>query len=556
VRVCLGDKIAVLRLNSLTMSPILPIGIESALKEAGFAPTEIQALKKLVEEDALTIRELATKTGKSTGVLDQAMKKLLTKGIARREVINGQPRYSIHSLDAIVGWMKEDVRSRHETLDRRHHDFESFITSLKMDRSRPDMEYFEGEEGIRKAYVQLLGLLKTQSFAEEETREFLHYRPAMKRDEDDPLHAFKVQYFRERHRRGIFTRALVPNTPLGRRIQSRDPFEYRKTQLIEEDVFPITFEKIIAGDTVACFNPGANRACFLRFPELAAAERAAFETFWRRAEGLADSLPPTAARPTVAPDIPLGTRALSSLREFFLSRKSLALLGIFAIAAAAITFGLYRQNVYLNTQRIRERAISIAATAAPGFDVKDIDQLHTAEDVKKPEFMKLVDHLRLIRSQNENVKWVYIDRPTGMVNPAWEVVADADYGTPDIDLNGDGKIEEWEQLTMPGQKYPHADPYQNEILKRPFSVLIRDEWGEYFDATAPIFDSQGKAVAALFVDVDLQEVYKLTRQTFIPIYYFLGFFLLFILVRFAAFNPVTLREAIGFLRRRKRTLAH
>ncbi len=534
------------------MSHILPIGIESALKEAGFAPTEIQALKKLVEEDALTLRELATKTGKSTGVLDQAMKKLLTKGIAKREVINGQPHYSIHSLDAIVRWMKEDIRSRHETLDRRHHDFESFITSLKMDRSRPDMEYFEGENGIRKAYVQLLALLKTQSFAEEGKREFLHYRPAMKRDEDDPLHAFHVQYFRERHRRGIFTRALVPNTPLGRRIQSRDPFEYRKTQLIEEDVFPITFEKIIAGDTVACFNPGANRACFLRFPELAAAERAAFETFWRRAEGLANSLPPSAARPTVAPDIPLGTRALSSLREFMLSRRSVALFVVCAVLAGGITYGLYRRNILLNMERIRERSMAIAATAALEFDARDLDQLHTVEDITKPEFMKLVEHLRLIKSRNENIKFVYIDRPTGMVNPAWEVVADTDYGTPDIDLNGDGIIEEWEQLTMPGQKYPHADPLLEERLKKPTSDLIRDEWGEYFDSSAPIFDSQGKAVAALFVDVGIQELHNLTRQTFIPIYYFLGFFLLFILMRLAAFNPVTLREAIGFLRREKR----
>lgn len=228
------------------------------------------------------------------------------------------------------------------------------------------------------------------------------------------------------------------------------------------------------------------------------------------------------------------------------------LLGIFVVAAAAVTFGLYRQNVYLNTQRIRERAISIAATAAPGFDAKDIDQLHTAEDVKKPEFMKLVEHLRLIRSQNENVKWVYIYRPTGIKNAPWEVVADADYGMRNMDMNGDGKIEDWEQLTIPGQKYPHPDPNLQEIMKKPMSALLRDEWGEYYDSTAPIFDSQGKAVAMLGVDVIIQEVYKLTNQTFVPVYYFLGFFFLFVLMRLAAFNPVTLREAIGFLRREKR----
>ena len=52
------------------MNAVLPAGIESYLKEAGFSATEMLLLRKLVEEDSLTIRELASKTGKSTGVLD------------------------------------------------------------------------------------------------------------------------------------------------------------------------------------------------------------------------------------------------------------------------------------------------------------------------------------------------------------------------------------------------------------------------------------------------------------------------------------------------------
>jgi DNA-binding MarR family transcriptional regulator len=61
------------------MTTSLPAGIESYLKEAGFSATEMLIIRKLVEEDCLTLRELAGKTGKSTGVLDLAMKKLLQK---------------------------------------------------------------------------------------------------------------------------------------------------------------------------------------------------------------------------------------------------------------------------------------------------------------------------------------------------------------------------------------------------------------------------------------------------------------------------------------------
>jgi hypothetical protein len=194
--------------------------------------------------------------------------------------------------------------------------------------------------------------------------------------------------------------------------------------------------------------------------------------------------------------------------------------------------------------------MAIAATAATEFDAKDIDQLHTAEDVKKPEFMKLVEKLRLIKSQNENVMFAYIDRPTGLENPAWEVVADADYGTPDKDLNGDGIIEEWEQLTIPGQRYLGEDPYHRERLKKPIADIARDEWGEYFDTSAPIFDSEGKAVAALFVDIDIEQLHELTGRPYIWFFSFLGFFFLFVFIRLAAFNRSLFQELLKLLKSR------
>src|SRR3989338_1965283 len=527
------------------MNSILPTSIETALKEAGFSGTEILLLKKLVEEDAMTLRGLATKTGKSTGVLDQAMKKLLVKGIAQRDMLNDQPKYSIHSLDTIIKWMERDMKKRHEQFDRRHKDFSSFVNSLKLDRHKPELEYLHGTDGIEQAYLKLL----------ETGQELLTFTPILYKAEEDPLRAFRVDLFRKRQYRKIFQRIIAPDTTLARRYPSKDAFEYRKTLLLHESESPIDFEKTIVDGTIACINFTEQTACFLRYHELARVERASFESLWAGllAEERGEKHAPSAALP--APTVvPMKTRMLSRFREFILGKQSLAAFAIFALIAGAITFGLYRQNVYLNTQRVRERAMSIAATAAPQFDVRDIDQLHTAEDVKKPEFMKLVEYLRLIKSQNENVKWIYIDRPTGIKEAAWEVVADADYGTPDEDLNGDGKIEDWEQLTIPGQKYPHEELNLEEKLTKPTAFLFEDEWGEYFDASAPIFDSKGKAVAALFVDVDLKEVYVLTRQTFVPIYYFLGIFLLFVLIMLAAFNSVTILEALSFFKSRKKIL--
>ncbi len=519
----------------------LPASIEAYLTDAGFSATEILVLKKLLEGEALTLRELAAKTGKSTGVLDLAVKKLLQRRIINREMVNDSPKVLLKSLNAVVQWMQDDTEQQLKAIKSRAQDFESFINSLERESKRPEMEHFEGEEGIKKAYLKLLEL---------NVKEFLHERPVTTKEEEDPLREFRVQYFRARHKRGVFSRVLAPEHSLGRRFQSRDPFEYRETQLVPDAVFPITFEKIIAGETVACFNHAEQRACILKYSELALSERTVFELLWRRAKEPA-SQPQTVAVTLPQPPQPLislSTRSLSSLREFLLSRKSVTLFTVCAVLAGAITFGLWRHTYNLNRDRVKERAMAIAATVAMEFDVRDIDQLHTKEDVKKPEFMKLVEHLREIKTRNENIRFVYIDRPTEAKDALWEVVADADYGTPDDDFNGDGIIQDFEQLTMPGQVYPHVDPLFQERLQKPAADFLSDEWGEYCDASAPIFDSEGKGVAALFVDIDMKEVHDLTNGSFRIAYSFISLFILFVLVRLAAFNRPLFFELLKILR--------
>ncbi|MEI8230271.1 MAG: hypothetical protein WCG83_03960 [Candidatus Peregrinibacteria bacterium] len=523
---------------------VLPISIETYLVDAGFSATELLIIKNLLEGEAMTLRELGSKTGKSTGVLDQAVKKLMSRRIITKEIVNAAPKVTLASLDAVLRWMQEDMKRTIDAMQSRTRDFESFVATVRRESNRPEIEFFEGKEGLMKAYEKLLTA---------DAREFLHYLPVTCREEDDPLRDFRVQYFRDRRRRGIFSRILAENTSEGRRFRSRDAFEYRKTILLPEGDLPFAFEKLITPSAIACFHHTSDRACIIRYPELATTEHDIFETLWKSALR-ADNAPPIAdeidPEHPVIPKIPvpLHTRILSSLREFFVSRKSLAAFGLFAVASVVVTYALYRQNYNLNLQRTRERAMSIAITGAMQFDARDLDQLRTAEDMKKPEYRKILDQLLLIKSKNENIKYVYIHRPTGLVSPSWEVVASAELDSKD--LNGDGKIEESEQLIIPGQKYPHEDPNIEEVLKQPSVFYVEDEWGKYFDASAPIYDSEAKLVAVFYVDIDVQETSNLTRQSFNYLLCFFGIFLLLAFIRFAALNRSLILEIFNLLHSR------
>lgn len=280
-----------------------------------------------------------------------------------------------------------------------------------------------------------------------------------------------------------------------------------------------------------------------------------FELLWRRAKE-----PPTQAQ-TVAVTLPqtseplisLSTRSLSSLREFFLSRKSIAIFAGVAVLAAVITFGLWKHTYNLNLERVREQVIAITATAAPEFNVADLNQLHTWRDTEKPVYRKVVEQLQDIRKRNPKVRYAYIMRPTD--DPYfYQFIADADAlnirSFPDS--TGDGLRND---VNPPGYSY-----YDYEGLDSSFLRALRepdadyqpcyDIWGVWISGHAPIFDDQGKAVAIIGIDIDAGEIRSLSEQTFSPVLFFACLFLLFTFIRLAAFNRPLFFDLLKALRSR------
>lgn len=516
----------------------LPSSIEAYFQEAGFSGTEIAIIKKLVEGDAMTLRDLAFKTGKSTGVLDQAMKKLLKKKIVVREMINGTPKYVLHSLESVSKWLQDDMRQKKNVLELRHQNFESFISSITSGKKRPEMQFFQGVEGLKKAYTMLL----------EKGNDFVQYGPVLYTETEDPLREFNVQYFRERRKRNIFLRVIAHNTPLGRRFQNRDPFEYRKTVLVNENLYPFAFEKIVVGNTVACFQHETQEACFIEYKELAERERQFFERLWNMklqhpdegVEPVVDANPmPIIPVPV---EVPRKTKVLSQLREFFLSPKSVIALIFCALFSGFVTYFLYKHNLSLSLERIQEKAKVVAATGALQFNPLDLDELHSIEDVNKPEYTKVVTRLNEIRNQDKDIKYAYIMRLTSE-DGVWEFVADADSIDPYAkkDITGDGVIDGNDLLSPPGQKYdvnafpPIEDNKQallNPIILGPFT----DQWGSLISGWAPIKNKDGEGVAILGIDIFTEEAVLLSQEAFVSLYYFMGFFIIFLILRISAFN--------------------
>lgn len=535
----------------------LPSSIEVYLVDAGFSGTEVLIVKKLLEEDALTLREIASKTGKSTGVLDQAMKKLMKKGIVARETINETPKYILQSLHTVLDWMKDDMANQQQMIIRKYENFESFISNVQKTKKRPEMEFFEGKEGMKRAYFELFKRGKV----------FLRYGPTLFVDEEDPLHDFRAEFFRECQRREIFTRVITHDTPLGRRYKSRDAFEYRETLLVEEDRYPFQFDKIIVGDTVACFQLDLECACFIRYTELAEEERFFFERLWnkkkmaeqKRQEEKNRKAEAVALLPVIDGEIVVSTRVslLSKMREFFLGRRGIVGLSTCAVIAAVLTGVFSWQILNANLQKAREQVKTIAATGALQFNALDLDQIHTKADIVKPEYAKVIQQLNAVRNQNKDIAYIYILRLKYDNN--YEYVADADSLNPDAlyDLNKDGKIDAADENITPGRSFTGVDDiFMKHLYQTPVAdpKPYTDQWGTFIGGYAPIYDTNGNINAILGVDKWAKDIFAgLTIQE-VTLFFFLSF-LIFISIWLAAFDQTLLKEIQTYMKEQKNTAA-
>lgn len=495
----------------------------------------------------MTLRELAAKTGKSTGVLDSASKKLLKKGILGKETVNGTPKLTLSSLEAVVSWVHEDSEHKRAAMERREKDLQSFVDSLSTKVSRADIQHFEGVDGLERAYTKLLEVCGGA---------MLHFLPVRYTETEDPLRDFLVQFFRVRRRQGTITRVIAHDTPLGRRYQSRDPFEFRQTLLVPESVYAFNTEKVVAGDWVGTINHAEKKAFLIRSLEMAHTERAMFEALWKQEMAKQKEGGESAAVIPVPKEEEMKTKMVSAAREFFLSRKSLVVFGGVFVLSALLTFWSYQYTRSLEFRHMQETVKSIAATGASQFDSWDLDALHVEKDWEKPEWQRVVSRLETIRLNNDDLTFVYLFRKVEADPAKMEFIADSHSRYPyantdentnnDVDADNDGKVdpEGHDKLQWPGQPYPDPVDEIFEAHEKPTASreFYEDEFGKVISGFAPVKDSSGRVAGILGVDMKYSLLHERVEDIFKPFIFFLGFFLLLIVVRFGAFNRSLLKE--------------
>ncbi len=208
---------------------------------------------------------------------------------------------------------------------------------------------------------------------------------------------------------------------------------------------------------------------------------------------------------------------------------SILLLLVITVAAVSAGYFLYLKTSNILKDRLKERMIAIVSTAAVQFEISDINNVVSKNDVNSTSFIRLTHKLQIIRNSNNNVRFAYLLRPSLDGGSTYTFIADADSLDPsaEVDLNFDGVIDEEDELAYPGMEYDVSEiPSLIDAINRPTtdSEPIEDDWGTMFSAYAPIKD-KGVTQAIIGIDVDVSDFMVVISETFYPFIVFLVFVL-------------------------------
>lgn len=175
------------------------------------------------------------------------------------------------------------------------------------------------------------------------------------------------------------------------------------------------------------------------------------------------------------------------------------------------------------------------STASVQFEHDELSAIQGTNAVGTKNYYEVINKLNRIRDANENLKYIYILRKTGDED-IFQFVADADSLDPsaEIDLNGDGAIDDSDALNTPGDEYDVSEfeeLKQNAFIKPTVDQdLTIDQWGVFMSASAPIPNDQGVSKEMIGIDVDVSDFRQLTNLALIPFLVFIGLLLVAVIL--------------------------
>ncbi|MBF0384872.1 MAG: HD domain-containing protein [Candidatus Omnitrophica bacterium] len=223
-------------------------------------------------------------------------------------------------------------------------------------------------------------------------------------------------------------------------------------------------------------------------------------------------------------------RSKSPFRFFksFRTRLTLILVLLMLFIGALSNLLIYQYAITEQFQSIRLRLKVIATTASLMIDGDKLGKIPlNPGGVDTSEFRDIFEQLKRIKDANKPIKYIYTMARTEKPG-ILKFIVDADYAKErPSERNNSYPGTEYDASRFAAMIDSFYGPAADE-------KITRDQWGYFLSGYAPVYDSLGKIVAILGIDLKADDVYAIQKgvhQRTIMVL-ILGIFLSFILALF------------------------
>ncbi len=177
-----------------------------------------------------------------------------------------------------------------------------------------------------------------------------------------------------------------------------------------------------------------------------------------------------------------------------------ALFAIIFIAVTNVTiFFIYARSVEAVKAEIREGLVRNVSAAATTLDGDQHKLFKSKASIADPAYINLTRRLEQLRKASTDIRYLY----TNVIDNSGNVFFVVN-GSPQNDNDNDGRPDDAPQLMDP---YPDAGQALLKALteRKPTvdSEPYTDAWGTFYSAYAPFYDSNGRFVGTLGMDLEL-----------------------------------------------------
>jgi len=215
-----------------------------------------------------TVSQISSESQIQRTFVYDILEDLIEQGLISSVEIRGKKYFSAVSIEKF-GFLQEDKLER----------FKAFLPELKaLEQTvgdRPKVRFFEGKEGIKRAFEdtldqpvgsEILAFSTGEGFFTEDLK-------------------FANDYIKERLSRRITVRAIAPNNPETLNFTRKDKKHKRTARLVDSQNFPFANEIDIYGNKVAVISlTGDQMAVIIESESMAKTMRSIFELAWSGAK--------------------------------------------------------------------------------------------------------------------------------------------------------------------------------------------------------------------------------------------------------------------------------